>query len=242
MAETARWWRGASATSIHDAAPGAARDPSNRGTRPRAKHVPRAPGQVPGPSVSVILPVMSSSMIRRAALLTMMGALATAGAGCYADAQGPMRAEGYQGEEGPPPMPAGELAQPENGPPQPAPYAPPPEGAPQAALQAPPAQVDYGPGPAPAVEVYQPLYYGGYVVYYDTGGRPFYTLGGTSYYVPASSPYYGYYAGHYRTYGTAYRGWYSRGGYRTYGSRGYYGGFRGGSRGGYRSAPRGRRR
>jgi hypothetical protein len=181
---------------------------------------------------------MSSSTIRRAALLTTMGALVMAGAGCYADVQEPVRAEGYQGEDAPPPTPAGELAQPENGPQAPAPYAPPPEGVPQA----PPVQVDYGPAPAPVVPVYQPLYYGGYVVYYDDGGRPFYTLGGVSYYIPVRSPYYAYYVGHYRTYGAAYRGWYARGGWRTYGPRGYHGGvrgvYRGGYRGGYRSGGR----
>lgn len=177
-------------------------------------------------------------MIRRTALLAMMGALATVGAGCYVDAQETVRTEGQEGDDAPPPTPAGELAQPESGPPQPAPYAPPPEGAPQAA---PPVAYEYGAAPAPVVVEYQPLYYGGYVVYYDNWGRPFYTLGGTSYYVPVSSPYYSVYVGHYRTYGAAYRGWYARGGWRTYGSRGYYGGFRG-NRAGYRRGGRAVRR
>jgi hypothetical protein len=63
-------------------------------------------------------------------------------------------------------------------------------------------------------EGYRPMYYDGYVVYFDEGGRPYYYVNGGVYWVPRYSPYYGAYVAHYNTYGRAYRTWYSRGGYR----------------------------
>ncbi|MBI5482187.1 MAG: hypothetical protein HY906_25250 [Deltaproteobacteria bacterium] len=73
---------------------------------------------------------------------------------------------------------------------------------------------------------YEPMYYNGYMVYYD-GGRPFYWAGGGQVWIPATSPYYHSYIAHYRAYGPAYSRWYAGGGYRyrTFrGGTGYYGG------------------
>jgi hypothetical protein len=64
------------------------------------------------------------------------------------------------------------------------------------------------------VEGYQPQYYDGYVVYYDTVGRPYYYVNGGVYWVPPTSPYYGVYVNHWRTYGPSYGRWYARSGYR----------------------------
>jgi hypothetical protein len=61
---------------------------------------------------------------------------------------------------------------------------------------------------------YHPMYYDGYVVYFDGYGRPYYYNGGSVYWVPRESPYYGGYVAHYNTYGRSYRTWYTRGGYR----------------------------
>jgi hypothetical protein len=70
-------------------------------------------------------------------------------------------------------------------------------------------------GPAPeVVDGYQAQYYDGYVVYYDTVGRPYYYNNGAVYWVPATSPYYGTYVNHWRAYGPSYNRWYSRSGYR----------------------------
>jgi hypothetical protein len=77
---------------------------------------------------------------------------------------------------------------------------------------------------------YEPMYYNGYVVYYDGVGRPFYYVGGRQVWIAPSSPYYAGYVAHYRTYGPAYHNWYRGGGarYTTYrGPGGYYGGHRG---------------
>jgi hypothetical protein len=170
---------------------------------------------------------MTKSTVRNVVLVALMGAFASVGTGCYADA-GAYPAEGPQQEQLEPPLPA-------DGPPQAQgpqqPYAePPPQG------QAPPYYAD-APAQSPQVVVvndYQPVYYGNYIVYYDGWGRPFYYNGGASYYVPYNSPYYASYVGHYRTYGAAYRGWYARGGYRApmYRGRGGGGSFSRG--GGYR--------
>ncbi len=81
-----------------------------------------------------------------------------------------------------------------------------------------------------AVEGYEPQYYDGRMVYYDTVGRPYYYEGGAVVWIPASSPYYAGYYNHWRTYGPAYNRWYASTGYRyrTYrGSGGYYGGHAG---------------
>jgi len=63
-------------------------------------------------------------------------------------------------------------------------------------------------------EGYRPMYYDGYVVYFDDVGRPYYYVNGSVYWVPRYSPYYGAYVAHYNTYWRTYRTWYSRGGYR----------------------------
>ncbi len=42
---------------------------------------------------------MSASPIRSVAFALGMAALATVGAGCYAEVEGPVYAEGYQGQE-----------------------------------------------------------------------------------------------------------------------------------------------
>ncbi len=82
------------------------------------------------------------------------------------------------------------------------------------------AEVD---GPPDYAEGYQPQFYDGYVVYYDDGGRPYYYVNGGVAWVPTSSPLYIGYVNHWRTYGVAYRGWYSHRGYRY---RAYRGGYR----------------
>ena len=98
----------------------------------------------------------------------------------------------------------------------------------------------YGPEPVVAAG-YTPQYYEGAVVYYDDYGRPFYYNGGGQVWIPESSPYYAGYVNYYRSYGPAYRRWYSGYGYRYrgYRSSGYRGGYyRGGGsyrgRGSYR--------
>jgi len=75
---------------------------------------------------------------------------------------------------------------------------------------------------------YEPMYYNGYMVYYDAG-RPFYWVGGSRIWISPSSPYYAGYIGHYRTYGNAYSRWYAGHGHRYHGYRapaGFYGGHR----------------
>jgi hypothetical protein len=69
-------------------------------------------------------------------------------------------------------------------------------------------------GPRIATSYYTPLYYRGYVVYYDTVGRPVYYVNGVRYYVPRTYAYYGRYVSYYRRHRGAYRRWYRRRGYR----------------------------
>ena len=86
---------------------------------------------------------------------------------------------------------------------------------------------------------YEPAYYDGYLVYYDSVGRPFYYNRGAVVWVSPGSPYYGGLVNHYRLYGPAYHRWY---GHYGYGYRGYrvapgyhaYHGYGGGYRGGHR--------
>ncbi len=68
---------------------------------------------------------------------------------------------------------------------------------------------------------YQQQYYNGYIVYYDDWGRPYTYSDGVASWVPVASPYYAGYVSHWRTYGHAYRRWYSRYGvhYRHYRAR-----------------------
>ena len=84
--------------------------------------------------------------------------------------------------------------------------------------------------PVVVADGYQPVYYDGYIVYYDTYGHPYYYANGVSVWVPPASPYYGLYVRHYRAYGPAYRVWYGGYGYRYRAYRygpGYYGPHRG---------------
>ena len=95
------------------------------------------------------------------------------------------------------------------------------------------------------VDGYAPAYYDGYVVYYDTGGRPYYyDNGGAALWVSTGSPYYPGLVNHWHVYGRAYPGWYAHSGYRYRSYRAapayhaYYGhgGYRG-YHGGYHGAP-----
>lgn len=65
---------------------------------------------------------------------------------------------------------------------------------------------------------YTPLYHDGYILYFDTVGRPYYYVGGAVVYVPPGHPYYSRYTLHYRTHGAHYRRWHTTRGhrYRTY--------------------------
>ena len=91
--------------------------------------------------------------------------------------------------------------------------------------------------PAPVVadsgSAYTPLYYDGYAVYYDNGGRPYYWLNGGMVWIPSSYAYYGRYTNYYRQHRTHYLRWNRTHGtrYRTYrhnaGNRHYRGGNRG---------------
>jgi len=68
--------------------------------------------------------------------------------------------------------------------------------------------------PAIATSYYTPMYYNGYVVYYDTTGRPMYYANGTRYYIPATYAHYNRYVGHYRAHRVHYRRWYRKRGHR----------------------------
>lgn len=67
------------------------------------------------------------------------------------------------------------------------------------------------PPPGVAVAAYSPLYYNGYVVYYDDGGYPFYYVGGGVRYVPRGYEHYDVLVSHYRAHPEAYRSGYARG-------------------------------
>jgi hypothetical protein len=74
--------------------------------------------------------------------------------------------------------------------------------------------------PPPGYEYgYAPVYYDGYVVYYDDGGRPFYYANGAVVWVPGSSPYYPGLVAHWHTYGPGYRDWHAHVGPRYRGYR-----------------------
>jgi len=64
------------------------------------------------------------------------------------------------------------------------------------------------------VNYYSPLYYNGFVVYYDNLGSPYYYLDGRINYVPRSYPYYGNLVIHYRRYRPEYHRWYRNTGHR----------------------------
>lgn len=68
---------------------------------------------------------------------------------------------------------------------------------------------------APAVYAgYEPVYYDGYVVYYDTAGAPYYYYEGDIRYVPRTYVYYDSLVDHYHVYRPYYHRWYVSGGYR----------------------------
>jgi hypothetical protein len=72
---------------------------------------------------------------------------------------------------------------------------------------------------------YEPMYYDGYVVYYDDVGRPYYYAGGAVVWIPPTAPIYVSLVNHWHAYGPAYRAWYAHHGYRyrTYYHGGYHG-------------------
>ncbi len=77
---------------------------------------------------------------------------------------------------------------------------------------------------------WNPYYYNGYLVYFDSLGRPYYYSGGTIVYVPSTWYYYNRAVNDYRVYGYRYRAWHARYHHPTYYSRpvrvhrgGYYG-------------------
>ncbi|NUP07881.1 MAG: hypothetical protein HOW73_17685 [Polyangiaceae bacterium] len=72
---------------------------------------------------------------------------------------------------------------------------------------------------------YDPLYYDGYVVYYDTIGRPYYYIDGRTHYVPRTYVGFNAYVNYYHAHRPAYNSWYAREGRRhvhTRRSPGYY--------------------
>ncbi len=68
---------------------------------------------------------------------------------------------------------------------------------------------------APVVaEGYEPAYYDGYVVYYDTAGVPYYYLDGEIRYVPRTYVQYDVLVHHYQVYRPHYQRWYVHHGYQ----------------------------
>jgi hypothetical protein len=65
---------------------------------------------------------------------------------------------------------------------------------------------------------YPPVYYDGYMVYYDGLGRPFYYVNGAAVWVPPTVRVYPALVQHWRTYRPAYHRWYQQRGhvYRSY--------------------------
>lgn len=68
--------------------------------------------------------------------------------------------------------------------------------------------------PTLATSYYTPMYYNGYVVYYDTLGRPIYYVNGIQYYVPATYYNYHAYVRHWRVHRVYYNRWYRTRGHR----------------------------
>lgn len=68
--------------------------------------------------------------------------------------------------------------------------------------------------PPPVYAGYWPAFYNGYVVYYDSVGRPYYYSRGVAVWVSPASPYYFGLMGHWRRYGPGYPQWYRHQGYR----------------------------
>jgi hypothetical protein len=73
-----------------------------------------------------------------------------------------------------------------------------------------------------ATSDYEPQYYDGYVVYYDTWGHPYYYRNGVNVYISARSPYYRPLYGHWYAHRPGYRAWYVHHGYRYRGHRYYH--------------------
>jgi hypothetical protein len=74
----------------------------------------------------------------------------------------------------------------------------------------PPPQYEYG---------YAPVYYDGYVVYYDDAGRPYYYVNGGVRYVAETSPLYLGLVAHWRAFGPRYHDWHVHAGERYRGYR-----------------------
>ncbi|HEX4354268.1 MAG TPA: hypothetical protein VHZ95_15170 [Polyangiales bacterium] len=66
---------------------------------------------------------------------------------------------------------------------------------------------------------YAPVYYDGYVVYYDDVGRPFYYVDGAQVWVPRAARSYPGLVGHWHAFGPRYHEWYAHGGPRFRGYR-----------------------
>jgi hypothetical protein len=66
---------------------------------------------------------------------------------------------------------------------------------------------------------YAPVYYDGYVVDYDDGGRPFYYVNGAVVWVPPTAPLFAGLFAHGRAFGPAYRNWHANVGSRYQGYR-----------------------
>ncbi len=70
-------------------------------------------------------------------------------------------------------------------------------------------------GPPPAyVDGYDPMFYDGYVVYYDGVGRPYYYVRGGVVWISPAVPEYGRYVSHWHQYHPTYHTWYADHGYR----------------------------
>ena len=85
--------------------------------------------------------------------------------------------------------------------------------------------VDEPAAPAVSTSYYTPLYYNGYIVYYDASGLPYYYYGGRIMYVPRPYHLYNRYVGYYARHRSYYRRWYTARGrharYRRYNRRRY---------------------
>lgn len=79
--------------------------------------------------------------------------------------------------------------------------------------------VEAVPPPPVYVDGYDPMFYDGYVVYYDHYGRPFYYANGAILWISPAVPEYPRYVAHWHAYGPAYRSWYVHHGYRYRGYR-----------------------
>ena len=75
-------------------------------------------------------------------------------------------------------------------------------------LSAEPGEVSVG------TSYYSPMYYNGYIVYYDSVGSPIYYSGGATYYVPSTYGQYHAYRSHYTTHRGNYNRWNSSQGHR----------------------------